>query len=199
MSELELNTLLKKFLAMLFLKEPFYCHVLSNYSVKVDYDITSKHNYWLDDFEIIISNNFLSKVKDEKTINRLVFHEVLHDILLHKTRRIEKNKNNWDTATDIVTENIINKNLKSYCGFDKDVFETNGNVESVYKVIEEEEDPKCKRPDNCCDNHDSWDDEDKTNKILKMLKDAQVKTKESSKGTGGIPSFIEEFPWPANR
>jgi len=147
------------------------------------------HKYWMDGFEICISMEYLRTINKEK-LYRLIFHEALHDILLHTSRQNRRNQKNWDAAIDTVVENIINKELDFFCDKDTSVYNTNLSAEMLYMDTTYKE-GQLERPENCEDNHSMF--KPKTaNAILKMIKSAEMRVNRSV-DPGGVPGFIKEI------
>jgi|SaaInlLV_10m_DNA_3_1039740.scaffolds.fasta_scaffold01429_8 predicted metal-dependent peptidase len=104
---------IKLFLSYIYIKHPFYNSLLSSIDIELESTEDSKKYgiYSFNNKSINIDKTFASKKikEDKKSFFYYIIHELLHILLKHKLRSINKEKKNWNKASDIVVDEVIKK------------------------------------------------------------------------------------------
>ncbi|MBT6051582.1 MAG: hypothetical protein HOG49_32670 [Candidatus Scalindua sp.] len=196
---------LRLFHSFLHLNHPFYSTLLTYITLEIESTSESeKHQvYSKDNSKIIIDRGHGEtwvEYGKERNMYYYIFHELLHIILLHKTRRNERNSEAWDISSDIVVLNQIRNDpvLSKLCNsrameqdterlreYEEQIKDNQHCfVEDVYKhVTHKEKQKEVNNNDNTESNderssHDPWeeqyDEEEKENFLSDLKKMLRV-------------------------
>jgi len=158
---------LQLFLSYLYIQHPFYNSIISNIDIYLDTTKESKKfKIYSPKFKsIVIDEQFAKDLlkKDKKILFYYLFHEILHMLLNHKNRSINKIENKWNRATDIAVDEVIKKDTvlrnilmlpKEYEGI-SEIYDTSNGVSFSAEDIYDKLNNTKKEESNECENGES--------------------------------------------